>query len=118
MNTVQRSNNPSHVSPRHDDTIQFNTRESAMIFQYERVRAEWEKQFNLPKTTDAATRRHSLQAADLLDRHLAELEWRLPDAYICPADQAPASAVISIASAFACLLHNHRQTTVSAEATV
>lgn len=94
-------------TPQCADKPQFNARESAMIRQYERLRAEWDQQLDLLECPDHSNRRRLLVAAESLDRQLAMIEWKLPDAYTCPADAAPPSGPTSIVTAFARLLNCH-----------
>lgn len=104
------------LSHRSENETHFNPKESAMIWQYECLRAEWDEQLDFLESTDPVTRRHALQEAELLDRQLSTMEWKLPETYTCPSDAAPPPGATSIASAFARLLHNHRQTASRADA--
>ncbi|MDA1233108.1 MAG: hypothetical protein O2856_20275 [Planctomycetota bacterium] len=108
----------SRLWHRSEDETHFNTDESAMIWQYECLRDEWDEQLDFLESTDPVTRRHALQEAELLDKQLTTMEWKLPERYTCPSDAAPPSGATSIASAFARLLHNHRQTSSRADAAV
>ena len=96
-----------HPTTQHADKPQFNSRESAMICQYERLRAEWNQQLDLLECSEYSDRPRLLIAAETLDRQLSEMEWKLPDAYTCLADIAPPSEPTSIATAFARLLKCH-----------
>lgn len=107
MTHVIDNNTAIHPTTLHADKPQFNSRESAMIHQYERLRTEWNQQLNLLECLESSDRSQLLAAAETLDRQLAEMEWKLPDAYTCPADIAPPSGPTSIATAFARLLKCH-----------